>query len=202
MAKVVVFVLSRSLDTLRWVFIPSMTVLGALWLAWRGPVPIMSGTTPLPGYVPDWYMLAAFPILGMLVADCFYLAVQPRRQWAALELGIQIALLLILSNMRLKFGIIMSGHTLLFAYFVVRRMLVPFPARAVRRLDLVIAGALLAITSYVKVVWWQDWSTLLGGIAIGTLLALVSFVTLRTFHLFSMPQPQAATRRGILPADE
>jgi hypothetical protein len=180
---------SLSLNTVRWICVPLMTGLGALWLAWRGPVPIMSGTTPLPGFVPEWYMLTAFPILGMLLADCFILAMQPRRHWAALELAIQIALLFALSSLRLKFGIILSGHTLLFAYFIVRRMGVPFPPRAVRRFDLLAAGALLLLTSYVKVAWWHDLSTLTSGIVIGGLLALVSVFILRAWRLFPSAHP-------------
>jgi hypothetical protein len=47
------------------------TLAGAAWLAHKGPVPVIRITTPLPERAPFWYMLLAFPVLGMLVADLF-----------------------------------------------------------------------------------------------------------------------------------
>ena len=49
------------------------TLAGAAWLAHKGPVPVIRITTPLPEMAPFWYMLLAFPVLGMLVADLFEL---------------------------------------------------------------------------------------------------------------------------------
>ena len=49
------------------------TLAGAAWLAHKGPVPVIRIMTPLPEMAPFWYMLLAFPVLGMLVADLFEL---------------------------------------------------------------------------------------------------------------------------------
>ncbi|MBI4674301.1 MAG: hypothetical protein HY741_21875 [Chloroflexi bacterium] len=163
-----------SIAQTRWLCIPLVTTVGALWLHLRGPIPVMSGTTPLPGTVPWWYILAAFPVLGMLLADWLWLLIKTRWSAATIELGIQIALLLVLSSWRLKSGILLSGHTLLFAYVVVRRLLVPFPDRTTRRFDLVVTVLLLCLTGYVKIAWWDDSATLIGGVVIGALLGLAS----------------------------
>lgn len=176
---------SFSLAQFRWLAIPLVTIAGALWLYQRGPIPVMSGTTPLPGAVPMWYILAAFPLLGMLVADWLWLFARTRFSVATIELGAQIALLFFLSSWRLKSGILLSGHTLLFAYVVTRRLLVPFPDAHTRRNDFVAALLLLLVTGYVKLAWWGDAETLIGGIAIGTLLGLVSAAVLRATKAFA-----------------
>ena len=45
------------------------TLAGAAWLIHTGPMPVIRISTPLPVMAPTWYMLLAFPVLGMLVAD-------------------------------------------------------------------------------------------------------------------------------------
>jgi len=176
---------SFSLTQIRWLTIPLVTIVGALWLYQRGPIPVMSGTTPLPGTVPWWYILAAFPVLGMLLADWLWLLAKTRVSVASVELGVQIALLFFLSSWRLKSAILVSGHTLLFGYVVTRRLLVPFPDAKTRRLDFIVALLLLLLTSYVKLVWWSDVETLIGGIAIGALLGLGSAAVLRATKTFA-----------------
>jgi hypothetical protein len=62
------------------------TLAGAAWLAHKGPVPVIRITTPLPEMAPFWYMLLAFSVLGMLVADLVDLwraAVSPYRRWSS-----------------------------------------------------------------------------------------------------------------------
>lgn len=158
-----------------------VTAVGVVWLYVRGPLPVMRGTTPLPGFVPTWYMLSAFPILGMLVADWMTLVLRRGRVVLILELGAQIGLLVALSGLRIATAAPLSGHTLLFGYFLVRRALVPFPDKRTRKVELGIALVLFSVISYVKLVWWQDVETLVGGVLFGTGLAGTSYAFWRVF---------------------
>lgn len=153
-----------------------VTAVGVVWLNQRGPLPVMRGTLPLPETVPEWYMLSAFPILGMLVADLVLLFLRTGPSLRTLELGFQIALLVTLSSMRIATAILLSGHVLLFTYFVVRRALVPFPETDVRRIEFGIGLALFCLISYVKLFWWLDWVTFLVAGVLGTLMACLSFL--------------------------
>ncbi len=158
----------------RWMIILLVTAAGILWLNQRGPVPVMRGTMPLAGTVPYWYMLAAFPFLGMLVADWVSLLIQGR-PLLVLELGFQIGLLITLSSLRLATAIPLSGHILLFAYFIVRRVLVPFPQRDLRKVECGLAILVFGVASYVKLFWWSDPETLAAGSLLGTILACASY---------------------------
>jgi len=53
----------------RAVVIVAVTAAGAAWLAAKGPVKVIVGTTEIDEIAPTWYMLAAFPVLGMVLAD-------------------------------------------------------------------------------------------------------------------------------------
>ncbi len=169
----------------RWIVVLLVTTAGTLWLYLRGPLPVMRSSTPLPETVPTWYMLAAFPILGMLVADWVALFARTGLRLPVLELGIQIGLLVVLSSLRLKIAVPLSGHSLLFAYFILRRLLVPFPSQTTRRLEIALALVLFSLTSYVKLFWWSDLQTLLFGIFIGAILSIASHLILRTFKGWS-----------------
>lgn len=68
------------------------TLAGAAWLIHQGPVPVVRITTPLPEAAPFWYMLLAFPILGLLVADLLDLYKAERFSPSTIELARQIAL--------------------------------------------------------------------------------------------------------------
>jgi hypothetical protein len=79
----------------------------------KGPVPVIRITTPLAEMAPFWYMLLAFPVLGMLVADLFDLWRARGLSLPTVELGLQIALIVALSSLRLGVRIPLSGHALL-----------------------------------------------------------------------------------------
>lgn len=180
---------SLSTARTRWIIILLVTAVGTLWLYLRGPLPVMRGTIPLPETVPTWYMLAAFPILGMLVADWAALLAATDHRLPALELGIQIALLVALSSLRLKTAVPLSGHSLLFAYFILRRLLVPFPSQITRAPEIALAFILFCLTSYVKLFWWSDLQTLIFGILIGAILSIASYVVLRMLKAWPELRP-------------
>ena len=140
------------------------TLVGAVYLAWKGPVPVVRVFDTLPIDAPLWYMLTAFPVLGLLGADL--LALARTRRWShAIELCIQLALIVALSQGRLELRIPVSGHALLFSCFVLRRAWEFEPRTPHRQLELGLGIGLLAMVCGVKLLWWRDPVTLLVGIA-------------------------------------
>jgi hypothetical protein len=150
------------------------TVAGAIWLSWRGPVFVLRGSVPLAIVTPAWYMLSAFPVLGALLADWVKLLFDPSKRLANLELGVQLILLVGLSAVRIKSHIPISGHMLLFAYFLLRRCLVRVPRHHLMMVETAIGLALFLVATYVKLVSWNDPLTWALGITIGVVLALGS----------------------------
>jgi hypothetical protein len=53
----------------RILIITVVTIAGAIWLHISGPMHVIRITTPIDQFAPFWYMLSAFPFLGMLLAD-------------------------------------------------------------------------------------------------------------------------------------
>jgi hypothetical protein len=147
---------------------------GALWLIHKGPVPVVRITTPLPEMAPFWYMLLAFPVLGMLVADWVDLARLRGLDLATAELGCQIALIVGLSAVRLDSRIPLSGHALLIAYFLFRRLWLRNVPPPQSRLEIWLAAGALGGVAYPKLMWWDDPVTLLVGIGVAGGLAAVS----------------------------
>ncbi|HSJ52950.1 MAG TPA: hypothetical protein VLC52_04315, partial [Anaerolineae bacterium] len=92
-----------------------VTLAGALWLYAKGPVPVVRGTTPLEEMAPFWYMVSAFPVLGMLVADLVLLLLRYGLDRRSVELAFQLAVLLLISNARLGIRLPISGHPLLWS---------------------------------------------------------------------------------------
>jgi hypothetical protein len=153
---------------------------GALWLIHKGPVPVVRITTPLPEITPFWYMLLAFPVLGMLVADWMDLARLRGLDLATAELGCQIALIVGLSAVRLDSRIPLSGHALLIAYFLLRRLWLRNVPPPQSRLEIWLAAGALGGVAYPKLMWWDDPVTLLAGIgAAGGLAAISGWVRRR-----------------------
>jgi hypothetical protein len=150
------------------------TAAGAIWLSWRGPVFVLRGSVPLVIVTPAWYMLSAFPVLGALLADWVDLLFDSSKRLAALEPGMQLILLVGLSAVRIKSHIPISGHMLLFAYFLLRRCLVRVPRHPLLMVETVIGLAFFLVATYVKLVSWNDPLTWALGIAIGVVLALGS----------------------------
>lgn len=137
----------------RWATVLAITLFGAVWLLYKGPVPVVRVTTPMQETAPFWYMLSAFPVFGMLVADLISLVAQYGLASKTVELGFQIGILVFVSNARLALRLPISGHSLLFAYFILRRLFIPIPFHGLARLECVVAVFLFAVTSYVKIVW-------------------------------------------------
>jgi hypothetical protein len=146
---------------LRAVAIALVTAAGAAWLAAKGPVKVIIGTREIDEIAPTWYMLAAFPVLGMLLADVLDAALERggvrggvRGLFAkrTVVLGASVALLVVVSNLRLGIRLPISGHVLLMTYFLglrcfARRIAldpVARPAVVERRIELGVVLALFA----------------------------------------------------------
>lgn len=163
-----------SLSRQRAFIVVVVTAAGAAWLVHKGPVPVIRITTEIDEFAPFWYMLTAFPVLGMLLAD---LAESVRRsrpgaRRGSIVLAANIACVIALSNLRLGIRLPVSGHALVVAYFLARRRLVPGETRG-GRLEAGIAAAILLAIAYAKLVWWTDPVTLGAGIGLALLLAFV-----------------------------
>jgi hypothetical protein len=114
----------------------------------------------------------------MLIADLFSLHARRGFDRSTLELGFQIAVLVLVSNARLVLRLPISGHSLLFAYFVLRRLFIHIPEHGLAQVECMIAAFLFAITSYVKVVQWSDPLTVITGIVLAVVLMAVSLLVL------------------------
>jgi len=150
------------------------TLAGGVWLVFQGPIPVIRVTTPLPETAPFWYMLLAFAILGLLLADLLDLYRLRGVNPSTVELAFQIGLILVLSSARLGARIPLSGHSLLVSYFISRRLLLRSIPPSQSSLEVWLACGVLAAIAYPKLVWWKDPVTLFAGIAAGALLAVFS----------------------------
>ncbi len=158
----------------RLLIVTACTLAGGLWLVLQGPMPVIRITTPLPEAAPFWYMVLAFPFLGLLLADLLDLYRSEGLTVRPLELAFQIGLILVLSSARLGFRIPLSGHSLLLSYFMFRKLLMrTFPQRQSQLEPWLAAGALGAV-AYPKLVWWNDAVTFFAGVTVGALLAVFS----------------------------
>jgi hypothetical protein len=173
---------------LRLLVIAGCTVVGAAWLIHKGPMPVIRVTTPMPEMAPFWYMLLAFPLLGMLVADLLDLLARGIGR-PAVELAVQIALLVAISSLRLGIRLPISGHALLVSYVIARRLLVLDAPPRRRATELAVAIALLAAIAYPKLFWWDDPITLVAGIAVGALLAGISRWLSRSANILAEARP-------------
>lgn len=157
----------------------AVTLAGAGWLWLVGPRPVIVVTTATPETVPTWYMLTAFPVLGMLVADLIPLLRHWDRGIRALELGAQIGILVAVSGGRLAIRLPIGGHALLFAYFITRRLLERRWTTEGDRLELAAAAVFLVTTAHTKLLWWADPITLGLGGALGVTMAVVGHLAIR-----------------------
>ncbi|HSK76426.1 MAG TPA: hypothetical protein VLQ45_08190 [Thermoanaerobaculia bacterium] len=160
--------------------VSACTLAGWVWLALQDPLPVIRITTPLAETSPFWYMLLAFPILGLLVADLFDLYRSEGISRSTVELGVQITLIVLLSSARLSVRLPLSGHSLLVSYFIARRLLLPSFPRGRSRVELWLGLGVMVAIVYPKLFWWSDPVTLLTGMALGAALAVVSRWTTRS----------------------
>ena len=160
----------------RWLIILAVVLAGAAWLVYRGQQPVVRGTVALDEVVPFGYMLTAFPVLGMLVADWVDLWLAHGLGRYTIELGLQLVVLVVVSNIRLVAWIPLSGHVLLFVYFILRRWLVRLPAQRWALLEAGAAVVLLLLTLYIKLVWWGDVWTVVNAAALAAVLAAGSWL--------------------------
>jgi hypothetical protein len=165
-----------STQSFRWLTVAIVTGAGAFWLFALGSVPVIRVSSAMDTAVPFWYMLTAFPILGMLVADVFVFRVSHKDNLFWVELSCQIALLVLLSYLRLALKLPISGHSLLFSYFILRRTIIKIPGHRTRRIELSIAVIFFLIMAYVKLLWWSDYVTPILGIGIAAVMMFISYI--------------------------
>jgi hypothetical protein len=198
---------------LRAVVIVAVTAAGTAWLAAKGPVKVIIGTREIDEIAPTWYMLAAFPVLGMLVADVLDAALECggvrggiRGLFAkrTVVLGASVALLVVVSNLRLGIRLPISGHVLLMTYFLALRAgarkisiePVARPAVVERRIELGVVLALFAAVTAIKLLHWRDWETFGLGVAGGVGLATAVVYFLKTPR--TPPATSAVTSRSTV----
>lgn len=168
-----------SAGTMRLLVVGGTTLSGVLWLWLVGPIPVVRVTTVTDELVPFWYSLSAFPVLGFLLADVTVFALLEKKRALAGEALAMALLITAISQARLSLHLPLSGHALLFGYVLVRRVLVPFPGRVFRNVELAVTGVFLAAVVYIKVGWWSDATTLVVGAALGVALACLSLAVWR-----------------------
>lgn len=154
----------------RLISIAGCTLLGAIWLHVAGPFAVLRITTPLPENAPFWYMISAFPILGMLLAD-FLESVECRSTSASVKLALQIVAIVAISNARLGLRLPISGHLLVVCFFITRRLL-NRQTREFYALEFLYAMMTLSALCYAKLVWWTDPVTLSFGAILGVGMAV------------------------------
>lgn len=161
-------------QAVHWCIVAVITVIGAVWLLHKGPVPVIRITTPLQENSPFWYMVSPFPILGMLVAELTGLLASHGWKRAAVELGVAIAVLIVVSCFRLSLCIPLSGHSMLLSYFILRRAFLNGIPIALRKTQYWLAVVMALVLVYLKLAWWTDPITLSAGAMGGALLFAAS----------------------------
>jgi hypothetical protein len=165
-----------NLSIVRFFIISLITFAGALWLYIKGPISVIRGTTALDEMVPFWYMVTAFPVLGMLVADFLTAFRKFGLKGYTVLFFSQILILLIISNIRLSLQIPISGHVFLFVFFIFNRIFAGNLKNNFSKLEFVFTIILLLIITYIKLVWWTDLPTLSVGIVAGFTLAIPTLI--------------------------
>jgi hypothetical protein len=151
--------------------------------------------TEMPEPVPYWYSVSAFPLLGIVVADALDAASRNRRSRETVELCAAILLLVALSNLRLGIRVPLSGHAMVAAYVIARRLMVPAQRSVSRVAELLFAIAVFAAIAYVKLVWWGDPTTLLVGATLGIVMAVLGPQVVGRSARLTRPAPATTTAR-------
>lgn len=159
---------------LRWSLALIMTFVGYFAYSIVGPFPVYRGSLELDFNAPYWYMVSAFPVLGLFMADVWALWKDHRLGLPTVELAIMLALMTFLSIFRISLKIPLSGHALLFGYFLLRRLIIDQPPVPFRKFEVALGVFLIVALAVTKLFWWNDPITLIIGLLIGGFLALIS----------------------------
>jgi len=110
----------------------------------------------------------------MLISDFFKLVGLRTSKLPAVELALQITFLLLLAHTRLTKAIPISGHAMLFTYFILRRMTVAKRVDIISKIEISITILFILITIYMKLFVWDDTLTLICGAITGVALGMIS----------------------------
>ncbi len=165
---------NKKTTIIRLAVISVITLAGALWLYIKGPIPVIRGATPLDEMVPFWYMVTAFPVLGMLVADLLSASRKHGLGRPTILLFLQIFILVVISNIRLSLQIPISGHAFLFAFFIFYRIFGREFKEPFQKAEFAVVIILLLTIGYIKLGWWNDPLTLFIGIIGAVALASIT----------------------------
>ncbi|UCC80907.1 MAG: hypothetical protein JSW64_05990 [Candidatus Zixiibacteriota bacterium] len=160
----------------RFIIISLITLTGALWLFIKGPVAVIRGTTALDEIVPFWYMVTAFPVLGMLLANLLSAFRKHGLGRPTILLFLQIFILVVISNVRLSLQIPISGHAFMFAFFIFYRIFGREFKEPFQKAEFAVVIILLLTVGYIKLGWWNDPITLSIGIITGFALATTTLI--------------------------
>ena len=161
---------------IRLAIIGTLTVAGGLWLHFTGPLPVVRVTTRTDEFVPFWYMLTAFPVLGMLCADIVD-ALRARDYRSCAILAIATCGIVALSAGRLSLHLPISGHALVIGYVLSLRLVRRSNPLALA--ELLVSAGFLVVIAYPKLMMWGDPITLGVGIGLGVLFAAVTLAATR-----------------------
>ena len=158
---------------LRLLIVTATTIAGAIWLHISGPIRVIRITTEIKEFAPYWYMISAFPFLGMLIADLLDLYRDSGFSKRTIELACTLTVIVVLSNLRLGIRLPISGHSLVVSYFLFRRLFIDRNNNAISRIEISLGIFVLAILIYIKLSWWTDPITLCFGLILGFCFALI-----------------------------
>lgn len=165
-----------TLDLKRLVIVMAAMVAGAFWLQILGPMGVFPRWGPFPVPTAYIFQLSAFVCLGLLSADLYSLWQRHGMGRRSIELALMIVLMVLLSSARVWLDAPLSGHSLLFLYFIVRRLTLGAPSEKYARRELALALVLFLPNTYVKIFGWHDPGSFAVGAIVGILLAATSWL--------------------------
>ena len=165
----------------KWSIVIATTASGALWLLLRPPpqIPRVSGAQSELAFF--WYMVSAFPILGLLLADSLGLYGSKGVDARVVELAIQLVIIISISSLRIRFRIPISGHMLLFTFFLARTWFARQDLSG-RWIEVAMGLALFLATSYIKLLIWNDVASWITGVVIAVALVVVPDFLVRSYE--------------------
>lgn len=150
------------------------TLLGAIWLWIKDPIPVILGSTATEAVAPWWYMLSAFPVLGLLLFDGWTMLHENGLRGKTIGFGAEVMLVVAVSFLRIELMLPISGHALLFSYALFHW----FAASGRRHsLELAVAAGLFLMVCGMKLFWWRDPVTLGLGVLLAAALVIPRVVS-------------------------